>query len=69
MVKLAFTSREGKQAVELTFELTFTCVVGAAAPKHWSLLAQFKFLERLHKRYDADNLLYLVTWATTDTGW
>ena len=68
LVRIAFSSREGKQAVERAFEVQFTMIVGAASPRHWSLLAQFKFLERLHKRYEADNLLYLITWATTDTG-
>jgi hypothetical protein len=68
LVKVAFTSRDGRRAVEQAFETQFALITGVGAPKHWSLLAQFKFLERLHKRYDADNLLYLITWCTTDTG-
>ncbi len=68
LVKVAFTCREGRRAVEQAFELEFATITGADPPKHWSLLAQFKFLERLHRRYDADNLLYLITWSTTDTG-
>ena len=68
LARFAATSREGRLAVIALFEATFVGMVGAAAPSTWSLSAQFKFVERLHARYEIDNLQYLITWATTDAG-
>ncbi len=68
LARFATTSRDGKQAVIVLFELGFVAMVGAPSPSTWSLTAQFKFMERLHGRYEIDNLQYLITWATTDPG-